>query len=246
MTTPWWKSPLCPFDLESTGVNSKRDRIVTGYVGVLLPAEPRWTVRVDAQVMIDPGVPIPEGATKIHGITDAIAKERGCVPRDGVYALVKALGDALKARIPVVGFNLPYDLTMLHHECLRHDVPTLAELVGGEPAPVLDAHVLDKATDPYRKGSRRLDATCEHHRVALDGAHDAAQDALAAARVLYRLALRYPKEIGDVSPSVLHDRQIAWRRQQAASLRDYLRRGNPAATVDPCWPVCVDPTHTTT
>ena len=49
--------------------------------------------------------------------------------------------------------------------------------------PVLDPRVLDKHIDPYRRGGRKLTDLCAHYKVALDGAHSADADAIAACRV---------------------------------------------------------------
>lgn len=245
MTKPWWQQPMMPFDLESTGVSVHTDRIVTGYVATLLPGAETWTVRVDTKVLVDPGVEIPAGATAVHGITTAMAKEHGADPAEGVNSIAEAIAQGLKAGFPVVGYNLAYDLSMLYWECRRLDLPTVAERLGAGAtvAPVVDAHVLDKAVDKYRKGSRKLDATCAYWGVRFDGAHDAGYDALAASRLAYRLAARHPVEIGNVPLHMLHERQASWRREQCASLREYfIKQGRPSH-VDPCWPECVNRDH---
>ena len=59
--------PRAVFDIESTGVVPQRDRIVEIAVMKILPdGTSRTTVR-----RLNPGMPIPPGATAIHGITDA-------------------------------------------------------------------------------------------------------------------------------------------------------------------------------
>ena len=59
--------PLAVFDIESTGVVPQRDRIVEIAVMKIMPdGTSRTTVR-----RLNPGMPIPPGATAIHGITDA-------------------------------------------------------------------------------------------------------------------------------------------------------------------------------
>ena len=59
--------PLVVFDIESTGVVPQRDRIVEIAVLKITPdGESRSTVR-----RLNPQMPIPPGATAIHGITDA-------------------------------------------------------------------------------------------------------------------------------------------------------------------------------
>lgn len=254
MTVPWWCSPMAPYDLESTGVNVRKDRIVTGYVGLLRPRDPGtpWDVSTQTSVLVNPGVPIHPKATEKHGITDEYAQQHGADPADGVYSIAESISQCLLARIPVVVFNGSFDFSMLHYESLRHGVQTVAERLDVadlasmiDPkryGPIIDAHVLDKQVDPYRKGSKTLEATAAHYQVKLEGAHDAAFDALAAARIVYRIAKTHPS-IGDMDIWDLHAWQVRWRANQAASLQAYFRRTNPQAVVDPCWPLCLDPTH---
>jgi DNA polymerase-3 subunit epsilon len=103
---------------------------------------------------------------------------------------------------------------------------------------VIDAFVLDKHVS-YRRGSRKLVDQCQHYGVRIDGAHDAAADALAAARVAWRIAQRYPT-VGGKTLAELHDAQVQWAAEQAASFREYLigrarRRTCPTAS-GPCAP----------
>ena len=65
------KRPLCFFDLETTGVNVVSDRIVEIAVLKLLPNGNKegktW--------LVNPEMPIPKGASDIHGITNEQVKD---------------------------------------------------------------------------------------------------------------------------------------------------------------------------
>ena len=83
---------MIPFDLETTGVDPKTARPVTGFACVV-NADPeaethRWG---DSQWLIDPGVEIPEGATEKHGITTAHARESGVSSESGVRSMTRRL-----------------------------------------------------------------------------------------------------------------------------------------------------------
>lgn len=244
----WHAGPLCALDTESTGVDIREARIVTGYVATVLGRADGRAIVPGAHVLINPGVPIPPGATEVHGITDEMAQAKGWPPREGVDSLAEAVARSLLARIPVVGANLAYDLGLLRHECIRNDLPTVAERLGlardAMVGPIIDAHVLDKFVDPYRKGSRKLDATAAHYGITLDNAHTADADAMAAVRVAVAIAERNP-EIADMDLPQLHRGQKAWRADQMAGLQRYFRekKGQLDAWCDPCFPFCVDPTH---
>lgn len=208
--TGWHEGPFLAFDTESTGVDVESDRIVTATT-VLIErgAEP-----VVTSWLLDPGVPIPEAATAVHGITDGHALAHGRPPAECVDEIAATLIDAWARGIPVLAFNAAFDLTILDREMRRH--------LGGSLTPglVLDPFVIDKHCS-YRRGKRTLTAQCEHYGVRHDGAHDATADALAAARVLWMIARRYPTVAGKTLGE-LHDAQVTWAAEQAASFRDYL------------------------
>ncbi|MFE2348308.1 exonuclease domain-containing protein [Kitasatospora cineracea] len=228
----WWKGPLTGFDLETTGTDPEEARIVTAAVvdtrGAGVERATTW--------LVDPGVPIPAEAAAIHGITDAEARAHGRPAAEAVEEIARALAERLAAGRPVVAFNAPFDLSLLEAELRRHALPALADRLGGPVTPVVDAMVVDRALDKYRKGSRTLQRVCEVYGVELRDAHEAGSDALAAVRVAVALGRRYP-QAGDLPLDELHRRQVGWYRDWAVDLQSWLRRKDPAAVVDPRWPL---------
>ena len=229
--TPDWMKVVGVFDLETTGVDVARDRVVTAHVGLL---DGTGSVIQARDWFADPGVEIPEGATAVHGITTARAQAEGRPSADVVVEVVAALRALLDAGIPVVAYNAPYDFSLLKHEALRHGIPPIID-----PSPVIDPLVVDKAYDRYRRGKRTLQVVAAHYAVRLDGAHDASADAVAAGRVAQALGERFaawlPATVGE-----LHTRQIGWARAQAASLTDYfiqIGRLDPEERLDGSWPI---------
>lgn len=218
------------FDLETTGVDPQQDRVVTAAV---LHIDPR-----DGQVdtyswLLNPGVDIPEQATGVHGITTEHAVEYGREPAGALLEIAAHIGHAANTGAPLVVYNAPYDLTMLHAECARHD--TVAPAVG----PVIDPLVIDRGLDRYRPGSRRLTATAAHYGVALsdDEAHGASADALAAARVAWKLATGYPEQLGTATLDDLQQQQATWHDEWAAGFEQYLKRqGRSDADIPRGWP----------
>lgn len=236
--TGWHNRPQCPFDVESTGIDVEADRIVTACVALVKPTPiPPWEVQSKSW-LIDPGIDIPEGATAVHGITTVQAKEHGEQPGPALDLIAAELALALTAGVPIVGMNLAYDLTMLDRELRRHRLPTLPDRLDGRPlSPVVDVLVLDKQVEPRRRGSRKLVDLCAVYGVRIDGAHDSTFDAVAAARVAWRICQRYPA-IGAMPLAELHKAQVRWRAEQQASLADYFRRiGKDASDVDGSWPM---------
>lgn len=232
----WSLGPLVAFDLETTGVDVETARIVTACVAVIDGTG--FTPPNIREWLINPGIDIPAEATKIHGVTTEHAQEHG---RDAVSALeeiLTALEVELATGTPLVAYNAPYDLTVYDRECRRHGVITLTDRpLIASAFTVIDPLVIDKHVDKYRRGSRTLEAVCRHYGVTLDGAHDSTQDALAAARLAWRIAHRH-REIGSMHLDDLHDLQVAARAEQAAGFRDYLKsQGKPRDDVRDEWPL---------
>lgn len=230
----WHLGPLLCFDTETSGVDVFNDRIVTA-CAALVDGSGQQPPQIQ-QWLINPGVEIPQAAIDVHGITNERAREDGADPKNTLAEIASVLADALEQGTPVVGFNVAFDLTLLEAECARHGVIGVAGSLGRPIAPVVDATVLDKRVDKYRKGSRKLIATCEVYEVRLDGAHDATADALASARIAWRICQRYP-EIAGMSLEQLHAAQVGWAAEQAAGLQRYFRKTKPDAVVDGSWPV---------
>lgn len=65
--TCWYEGPLAAFDTETTGVDVETDRIVSAAVVVQDAAGTRPRV---SRWLVNPGVPVPAGATAVHGLTD--------------------------------------------------------------------------------------------------------------------------------------------------------------------------------
>lgn len=228
---PEWVRVVGVFDLETTGVDVTSDRIVTAHVGLLDASGGVLNAR---DWLADPGVAIPDGAAAIHGISTAHARAHGRPAPHVVGEVVAALRGLLDAGIPIVAYNAPYDFSLLKYEALRHGIDPLLD-----PSPVIDPLVVDKAYDRWRRGKRTLSVVAAHYAVRLDGAHEAAADAVAAGRVAQALAERFAPWLPETAHE-LHTRQIAWARAQAASLTDYfiqIGRLDPEDRLDGSWPI---------
>ncbi|NTV39533.1 MAG: DNA polymerase III subunit epsilon, partial [Demequinaceae bacterium] len=145
----WLDGPMVGFDTETTGVSPTSDRVVSA---ALIRRE-RDSVETRTW-LIDPGVEIPERATAVHGITTERARAEGAAPEVALEEIASALAEALAAGIPVAGFNVQYDLTILDAELARHGLVTLTQRLPGGVRPIVDPLVLDRHLDRYRKGPR--------------------------------------------------------------------------------------------
>ncbi|MCP3820851.1 3'-5' exonuclease [Streptomyces sp. A3M-1-3] len=230
----WHRETLIGFDLETTGTDPGEARIVTAAVVEVKDGEPT----AHREWLADPGVPIPEEAVAVHGITNERVSSHGRPADEVADSVASVLADHWRAGVPVVAYNAAFDLTLLTAELRRYGLPSLSDRVGGAPAgPVIDPYTIDRAVDRYRRGKRTLEAVCAEYGIVLDAAHEAGADALAAVRVAYAIAERHPK-VGELGPAELHAQQITWYAQWAADFQSFLRRkGTPDAVVDGAWPL---------
>src|SRR5690606_23937514 len=182
--------------------------------------------------LADPGIPIPDGASAVHGVTTEHARAHGRPAVEVVAEVSRALSTLFAQGLPIVAYNASYDFSLLAHEARRHGVPALRT-----PQPVIDPLVIDKNYDRYRRGKRTLTVVADHYAVPLDDAHEASADAVAAGRVALALAQRF---LLPQTAQELHTRQIGWARDQAASLTEYsvqIGRLDAEETLDGSWPI---------
>ncbi|MFI6336672.1 3'-5' exonuclease [Streptomyces sp. NPDC050535] len=235
--TCWYEGPLAAFDTETTGVDVETDRIVSAAVVVqdapgLRPRVTRW--------LVNPGVPVPVGATAIHGLTDEHLRSNGRWPSPVMDEIARELAQQAAADRPLVVMNAPFDLTLLDRELRRHRASSLDHWFEARPLRVLDPRVLDKHLDRYRKGRRTLTDLCAHYGVALEGAHDAAADAVASMDVVRAVGRRFAARLERLSPAELHTLQAVWHAAQARGLQAWFARSGSEEAVDPAWPLRPD------
>lgn len=229
----WHLGRMAAFDLETTSPTPDVARIVTACIALVGGDQPpqvsNWLSDVG-------GMEIPDEAANIHGITTERAQKEGAPAAEVVEQLVAALAQAQREGIPIVAMNARYDLTVLDREARRREVTPLVDIIPADDLRVIDPYILDKQADPYRKGKRTLTHLCEHYGVRLDGAHDAAADAIAAARVAWRQGKIHAR-LAAMTLDELHAAQIGWAAEQAASLQEYKRRTTPNTRIEGAWPL---------
>lgn len=232
--TRWYDGPLAAFDTETTGVDVEEDRIVSAAVVVqdMTGGRPRVT-----RWLVNPGVPVPPGATEVHGLTDEHLQRNGRWPAPVMEEIARALAEQCGAARPLVVMNAPFDLTLLDRELRRHRAASLGRYLENVPLCVLDPRVLDRHLDRYRKGRRTLTDLCAQYEVVLDGAHDAAADATAALEVTRAVGRRFASRMERLSPAELHTLQAVWHAAQARGLQAWFARSGTPEAVDPAWPL---------
>lgn len=107
------KNPLVFFDLETTGINVSKDRIVEL---AMLKVKPNGETEKKV-ALVNPTIPIPEEAAMIHGIRDEDVKDKATFKE-----IAKTLAKFLEG-CDLGGFNIVrFDVPLLVEEFLRADV----------------------------------------------------------------------------------------------------------------------------
>lgn len=175
------KNPLVFFDLETTGIDIVRDRIVEiSYIKVY----PNGKEEMKTQ-RINPGMPIPPASTAIHGITDDDVKD---CPH------FKEIAKTLAAQIEgcdLAGYNSNrFDIPMLAEEFLRADVNV----------DLTKRKFIDVQTIFHKMEQRTLSAAYKFYcNKSLENAHTASADTMATYEVLKAQLDRYPELENDVA-----------------------------------------------
>ncbi len=172
--------PLVGFDLETTGVDVDRDRIVQIAVVRVAPDGRRATF----DSLVNPEGPIPLQATAVHGIRDEDVRDAP------TFAQLRSEVEEMFKDADLAGFNsIRFDLPLLQAELKR--AGGFLDLRGVRH---LDAMRIFHAMEP-----RDLSAACRFYcGHELVGAHNALADVNATLEVLDAQLARYDELPGDL------------------------------------------------
>lgn len=168
------------FDLETTGLNISKDKIIEIAIIKINPDQSEEVLNE----RINPGIPIPEDSTAIHGITDEDVKD---APKfeERAQAIRDFIGDA-----DLAGYNSNrFDIPFLLEELLNCKV----EL------PMEGRRFIDVQTVFHKMEQRTLEAAYKFYcGKELDNAHNAEADTRATYEVLKAQIDRYPEVENDM------------------------------------------------
>ncbi len=175
------KKPLAFFDLETTGTDVAKDRIVEIAVVKMMPDGQVHTLPVkegaENRMLVNPGVPIPLEASMVHGIYDA-----DVAGKPQFHHVAKDLFIFLHD-CDLGGFNSnKFDIPLLAEEFLRAGIDFSLE-----GRNLVDVQVIFHLMEP-----RSLKAAYKFYcGKQLEGAHEALADAKATREVFEAMIERY-------------------------------------------------------
>jgi len=172
--------PICFFDLETTGIDVAKDRVVEISILKIFPngnkESKTW--------LVNPEMPIPPASSAIHGITDERVKDEPTFK-----ALSKTIYTMIKDS-DLAGFNSDrFDIPVLAEEMLRSDI----DFDMGNRVSV------DVQTIFHKMEQRTLSAAYKFYcGKSLEDAHSAAADTNATYEVLKSQLDRYEELENDM------------------------------------------------
>jgi len=174
--------PLCFFDLETTGIQITKDRIVQIAVVKLSPDG----TQQKCNYLVNPGISIPKEISEIHGITDEMVRE---CPTLDAYAeeIIAFFGDA-----DLAGYNSnKFDIPFLVEEFYRV----------GTPFPMENRSFVDVQNIFHKMEQRTLAADYQFYcGKTMENAHNALYDAEVTMEVFVSQMDKYPTLPNDVAP----------------------------------------------
>jgi DNA polymerase III subunit epsilon len=175
------KRPIIFFDLETTGTDHAKDRIIELAFIKILPDGKRdkYTKRVN------PGIPIPPETTLIHGIKDEDVKNAPTFKQ-----IAHSLYDWMRGS-DLGGYNSSkFDLPLLAEEFLR----------AGINVDFTERHMVDVQQIFFKMESRSLSAAYSFYcQKQLENAHSAEADITATIEVLEAQLERYADLVPEVA-----------------------------------------------
>ncbi|MCU0415873.1 MAG: exonuclease domain-containing protein [Cytophagaceae bacterium] len=166
--------PIVFFDLETTGTNITMDRIVEISMVRVSPPDEKVEIKT---FRVNPGMPIPQGASDVHGIFDSDVAD---APHFNEIA--PTVSQFMK-EADLAGFN-----------CIRFDIPLLIEEFarGGIEFDISKRRLIDAQKIFHTMEPRTLGAAYRFYcQKDLVGAHSAEADALATYHILRAQVERY-------------------------------------------------------
>ena len=165
--------PLCFFDLETTGINISKDRIVEISI---LKVNPDGTEESKTW-LVNPEMPIPKEVTAIHGISD-----EDIADKPTFNTLAKEVYNMIKDS-DLAGFNSNrFDIPLLAEEMLRADIDF----------DMKNSLAIDVQTIFHKMEQRTLSAAYKFYcDKSLENAHSAEADTNATFEVLKAQITKY-------------------------------------------------------
>ena len=186
--TPIEDTVFAVVDLETTGFNPQKDRIVQ-MAAVLMNGRGEVVDTFDTVVKPESPEQYEHGAEHVHGISREMV-QNGMPLRDALSHIWSFTDGKV-----FTAHNARFDISFLEAESERVGMKR-------QVTNYLDTLVLAREVDSDRQRKHSLQALCEHYGVTVERAHEAMSDAKATATILMKLIDELGVESTDQLPGL--------------------------------------------
>ena len=209
----WQHRNWLVIDTETTGLDPKDSKIIDLAAVTFESGAPTSVF----EQLLNPGAPIPEESTAIHGISDEMVQGK---PR--FHEIADTFLDLVEKADVLVAYNWPFDARFLEAET----GPERWQEAIKEKC-ILDPLVVVRFDSVGRywkgRGRHRLTEVCARLEIDVDGdAHRARTDAVMTGHVLWNLRQHLPRDRKEANDLIQSQRERqdaefqAWKRRQSS------------------------------
>ena len=188
-------------DLETTGLEPKKDRIIEIGAAKIRDGEVQETY----SLLVDPRIKIPERITDLTGINDQMVEGQPFVEE-----AVKGLLEFCEER-PLLGHNLMFDYSFVKHSAVNMGMPF--EKQG------MDTLKIARVLLPDLE-SRSLQSLRQYYQIPQQEAHRALEDALTTFRLYERLRTEFVEK----SPELFEPKTLIYKVKRQSPITPAQKR----------------------
>lgn len=171
-------------DLETTGLNPSRDRIIE----IGMARVENGDITATYEQLIHPGIPLSERITQLTGISEDMLEDKPVI-KDVLDEIVAFIGEG-----PILGHNIIFDYSFLKKAAVN----------GGKtiPAKGIDTLKIARRVLPEVE-HKRLDYLCQYFDIDPGHSHRALDDAVSASILFGKMSKIKPEDTGFHEPMEL-------------------------------------------
>lgn len=197
---------LVTFDVESTGVDTDNDRIITCF----LRAREGESVLYENEWIINPGVEVPKEASDVHGMTTEWVQANGRTDvSTAIEEIVHELSEYGHYGFVICGYNSAYDLAILESEAKRYNpgVESLRVKDGLPNYRFIDPAIFSRVFDKFQKGGHQLITVVKRNGIEVEEErlHAADYDVEVTEKLVKIMLNRAWRELSDLRKGLTPD-----------------------------------------
>lgn len=183
------------FDIETTGLDPKKDRILE--IGAAKYVNGK--IEETYNTFLNPQARIPAKITELTGITQEMA-ETGISQKEGVMELIAFCGD-----FPLLGHNILFDYSFIKRNAVN-------QKISFEKEGIDTLKIARKFLKDLEK--RSLSFLCKHYEIYQEAEHRALHDAIASADLYLKLL----EEFGNQDKEIFEPKTLLYKAKKEGDI----------------------------